>query len=492
MKIKWNSIQNKLFFTVSMSSTIIILSLILLNNIVLKSFYLYAKYNEIKEVYNEINYIYNNSKNVSNEDVFKIAIENNIQILIENDNGYTEFSSNNSFMEAINKNRSYIHSKDNRKLLFSNKNISVSLVSYNTLNCVLLSGKLDNGYHIYIQIPLSPIEESVKISNRLLLMMGIIIIIIASIIASIISRSFTSPILQLTQITSKMANLDFSEKYENTESNDEICELGNNINTMSSKLEKTIKQLRNNNNQLEKDIEEKSKIDEMRKQFISDVSHELKTPIGLIQGYAEGLLENVNSDEKSRKYYAEIIIDESNRMDRLVKQLLELMKIEYGKMEFNNNVFDICELIREVINRCKMISDEKGVTIEFKQSKPIEVYADAFYIEQAFTNYVTNAIKHVHEMYGDKQITVKVKVNNEKKNVRISVFNTGKRIEEENIDKIWGRFYKIDESRNRNDGGTGIGLSLVKAIMTSYGFKYGVKNRDNGVEFYFDIPLANE
>ncbi len=491
MKNKWNSITNKLFFTVSLSSTTIILTLIILNSIVLKSFYLFAKYNEVKEVYREINYMYNNNTVVSNEDILKIAVENNLQILIENNVGYLEVSSNSAFADSIIKNRNYIYSRDNRKLLFSDNKVSISLVTYNTLNCVLLAGKLDNGYSIYVQIPIAPIEESVKISNRLLLIMGLIIIVIAAIIASLISKSFTKPILRLTQITNKMANLDFSEKYENSEIGDEICELGNNINTMSEKLERTIKQLRNNNNQLEKDIEEKSKIDEMRKQFISDVSHELKTPIGLIQGYAEGLLENVNSDEESRKHYAEIILDESNRMDRLVKQLLELMKIEYGKMEFNNNSFDICELIREVINRCKMISDEKNVSIEFNHSDPIDVYADSFYIEQVFTNYITNAIKHVKEKYGDKQITVKAKINKEKENVRISVFNTGDRIEEENLDKIWGRFYKIDESRNRKDGGTGIGLSLVKAIMTSYNSKYGVKNKENGVEFYFEIPLAS-
>src|SRR5699024_8761032 len=125
-------------------------------------------------------------------------------------------------------------------------------------------------------------------------------------------------------------------KYRLTDTDDEINELGKNINTMSDKLESTIKQLRENNSELEKDIEEKSKIDEMRKQFISDVSHELKTPIALIQGYAEGLIENVNTDEESRKFYAEVILDESNKMDTLVKQLLELMKLEYGKREFNN------------------------------------------------------------------------------------------------------------------------------------------------------------
>ena len=159
----------------------------------------------------------------------------------------------------------------------------------------MLSGELDNGYKIYIQIPISAIEESVRISNNLLLIIGVIAIVIAGIAVSYVSRRFTNPILELNVIANKMSKLDFSKKYEPTGSNDEIDELGKSINLMSQKLEGTIKQLRSSNIELERDIEEKSKIDEMRKQFISDVSHELKTPIALIQGYAEGLVENVNA-----------------------------------------------------------------------------------------------------------------------------------------------------------------------------------------------------
>lgn len=259
---------------------------------------------------------------------------------------------------------------------------------------------------------------------------------------------------------------------------------------MSDKLEITIKQLRDNNIELEKDIEEKSKIDEMRKQFISDVSHELKTPIALIQGYAEGLIENVNDDEESRKFYAEVILDESNKMDALVKQLLELMKLEYGKRDFNNDNFDVVELINEVIRKCKVMIDEKKINIKFEIKEPIMVYADEFYIEQVVTNYFTNAIKHAMDVDGNKEIEIKVEKKENK--VRISVFNTGENIPEEHIQKIWGRFYKEDTSRNRANGGTGIGLALVKAIMNNYQNNYGVINRENGVEFYFELDEKKE
>lgn len=178
-------------------------------------------------------------------------------------------------------------------------------------------------------------------------------------------------------------------------------------------------------------------------------------------------------------------------MDKLVKQLLELMTIEYGKRDFNNTKFNICELIQEVIRKCNVMIEETGAQVQFKNTNPIYVYADEFYMDQVFTNYFTNAIKHVKEINGKKEIVIKTEINENNKKVRISVFNTGDNISEDNIQRIWGRFYKIDSSRNRNDGGTGIGLSLVKAIMNSYNSEYGVINKKDGVEFYFDIELID-
>ena len=314
-------------------------------------------------------------------------------------------------------------------------------------------------------------------------------ILIASIMVSVVSKKFTEPILELNNIAKKMSNLDFSQKYKVTDGKDEINNLGRSINSMSDKLEKTIKQLRSSNIELERDIEEKSKIDEMRKTFISDVSHELKTPIALIQGYSEGLLENVNNDEESRKFYAEVILDETNKMDRLVKQLLELMKLEYGKREFNNKEFNIVELEKEVIRKSKVMIEEKGAKVEFDKESDIQVFADDFYIEQVMTNYVTNAIKNVKEIGGEKIIKISNYIDKEKNKVCIKVFNTGENIKEEDLNRIWNRFYKVDESRNRENGGTGIGLAFVKAIMSNYENKYGVNNLDNGVEFYFELDL---
>ncbi len=487
-KERMKSVRFKLFFTMCIVITIIVLCLILANNVVLETFYLYSKTNTVRQVYHRINlyYEHNTTNNIETE-LKRIAFNNNFDIFIKTEDDVYIFSTDKDFFSTLNK-ISSIESKNQEKdnIIYQDSNIKIRRIDDegNSISYLLLAGKLNNGYSLYIRIPVVPIEESVSISNRALILIGGITILISAFIASFVSRKFTEPILQLNDIANKMARLDFSKKYRITDTEDEINELGKSINTMSDKLEKVIKQLRENNVELEKDIEEKSKIDDMRKQFISDVSHELKTPIALIQGYAEGLIENVNTDEESRKFYAEVILDESNKMDRLVKQLLELMKLEYGKREFHNENIDIVELTHEVIRKCNVMLEENHIEVEFNAKNPIYVYADEFYIEQVVRNYFTNAIKHCEEVDGQKKIEIKIEENQK---VRLSMFNTGKNIAEEDLKRIWGRFYKADSSRNREDGGTGIGLALVKAIMNNYQNHYGVTNKENGVEFYFEL-----
>ena len=492
IKLKFKSVRFKLFFTMCVVILVIILSLVLINSIVLENFYIYSKTATIKQVYQKVNDYYNTENtNVDLEtELKKIAYKNNFDILIKTDTNLIIFTSDREFLSStyilkdINEIKSKSIEENETKI-----NVKVTTDEVNNISYMFLTGILDNGYVLYIRMPISPIEESVKISNTVLLMIGGIILVVAGIIASFISRKFTNPILQLNDIANKMAKLDFSKKYRITDTEDEINELGRSINTMSDKLEATIKELQKNNIELEKDIEEKSKIDEMRKQFISDVSHELKTPIALIQGYAEGLIENVNSDEESRKFYAEVILDETNKMDKLVKQLLELMKLEYGKREFDNEKFNINELINEVLRKCSVMINEKNIKVYFENKEPIYVYADEFYMDQIITNYLTNAIKHAEEV--EKETKIEIKVEKVSNKIRVSVFNTGENIPEEDLQRIWGRFYKLDSSRNRQDGGSGIGLALVKAIMNNYQNEYGVENKKNGVEFYFDMDISD-
>ena len=490
---KYNSIRFKLFITLAISVAVIILFLIILNNIVLESFYLYTKQGALVDIYDEVNKYYNmnQSEKVITNILSNYAIKNNYDIILETQDGINLYTSNENFIQTINE-MNALRNDGNKNVIYINKNVNIKKIKdpSNNITYMLLSGTLDNNYSLYIRMPISSIQESVKISNTFLYLIGGITLIIAAIIITFISKRFTEPIQELNEIAEKMARLDFSKKFHPKDVDDEIDDLGKNINIMSDKLEGTIQQLRNSNVELEKDIEEKSKIEEMRTQFISDVSHELKTPIALIQGYAEGLVENVNSDEENRQFYADVILDEANKMDKLVKQLLELMKLEYGKREFQNANFNITELIQEVIRKSKVMLEENKIDVKIEMPDEVMVYADEFYIEQVVTNFVTNAIKHAKEIFNEKYIKVTIEKRKRKDKVRISVFNTGDNIEEENLQRIWRRFYKVDSSRNRANGGTGIGLSLVKAIMNNYNNDFGVRNKDTGVEFYFDLDIG--
>ena len=297
----------------------------------------------------------------------------------------------------------------------------------------------------------------------------------------VVTRRITRPISELTELSRKMSDLDFEAKYESKVGN-EIDVLGDNFNRMSSQLETTISELKSANNELQRDIEDKIKIDKMRKEFLDNVSHELKTPIALIQGYAEGLKENISDDPESREFYCDVIMDEASKMNKLVKNLLTLNQLESGKDAVVMERFDIVSLIRGVLQTMNIMIGQKDAKVIFEAEKPVYVWADEFKIEEVVTNYVSNALNHLE---GEKEI--EIKLQDEDNRVKISVFNTGTPIPEADVPNLWNKFYKVDKARTREYGGSGIGLSIVKAIMEGMNQEYGVQNFDNGVEFWFTL-----
>ena len=493
MKKILNSIQAKLFFTVVSVVLMTILFLVIVNSVVFEAYYYYHIKNHLVSSYEKIAsetenraWIIKNLSQIENIDI-ELTNEDNNMVLSTKDDFIKEFAS----IPSVNYEVKYsIFNQDEVVYNKNNAMICKIIDKVTGVNVILLKGKLDDGY-VYIIKPISIVEESIKISNRSIWTIAVFSVTISAVAVMLITVKFAKPISELNELAKGMSNLDFSKKYTMHNTDDELNQLGMSINVLSSTLEQKIKELEKHNMQLERDIEEKSKIDEMRKQFISDVSHELKTPIALIQGYAEGLLENVNSDEESKNFYAEVIVDESNKMDGLVKKLLELMKLENEDSKFNDTTFDIVELIRNTIKKYNIQLEENDIKVLFDNEDPIWVYADDFYIEEVFSNYFINAIKNNKEIDNKKEIKITINENKDNGKYRIAVFNTGDNISNENLEKIWNRFYKADKSRNREKGGHGIGLSIVKAIMSRYKSDYGVNNLENGVEFYFDIDKSN-
>jgi len=337
---------------------------------------------------------------------------------------------------------------------------------------------------LIVSTPLAPIQESADIANKFFLYTGIITLAIATLASLLFSRSFTRPILQLNDIAQRMARLDFSRKYTVT-SQDELGELGSSINSLSDQLSKAIGELQDANARLRKDIERERRIDEMRKEFVSSVSHELKTPISLIQGYAEGLKVNVVENEEDKEFYCNVIIDEANKMNRLVKGLLDLSQVEAEVFTLEKVPFDMSLLLDNILAKYKPIFEEKEVQLKVVKPEELLVNADMTRTEQILTNYLNNALAHV-----DERRIVELEAQAAGDKAHITVFNSGEPIPEHALHKIFTSFYKLDQARTRTDGSYGLGLAIVRAIQEKDNNGYGVVNLENGVQFWFELDLA--
>ena len=344
----------------------------------------------------------------------------------------------------------------------------------------------DNDTYFLMTMPIASMEEGVGISRAFLVTISIAMLIIGAVAVYFTTGLITKPIINLAGISEKVTNLDFSERYTGKQK-DEIGVLGESMNSMSEKLEETIRELKEANAKLQEDIDAKVKIDEMRKEFIADVSHELKTPIAIIEGYAEGLVEGIAEDKDTKDYYCNIIMDEAGKMNKLVKQLTSLISYEFGDNQNDTSVFNLTELVSSVLDAQRIRLEDAGADVETVLPDEANINADEFKIEEAFTNYLNNAINHLE---GDKHI--RIDIHEEGDNWRLSVYNDGTPIPEESIPKLWDKFYKVDKSRSRQYGGSGIGLSIVRAIIDSHGGSCGVINHEHGVEFWFTIKQHHE
>ena len=342
-------------------------------------------------------------------------------------------------------------------------------------------GFLDNGFVVIIRKPISSVDSTIVTSLKFFLLVFSVVALLGFVMVYFISNAVAKPIKNLASVANRMAQLDLDVKVDHA-SNDEIGELADSMNEMSYQLRNTLTELQQANAKLQTDIDEKVQIDEMRKEFLSHVSHELKTPIALIQGYAEGLKDNVIEDDESKEFYCDVIIDEAGKMNRMVKNLLTLNQLEFGTDEVEFERFDIVKLVKGVIASCDILIQQVNANVDFIADETAYVWADEFKTEQVVRNYLTNAIHHVGN---EKRIEVKIVSMDGK--VCVSVFNSGKPIPEEDVPKLWDKFYKVDKAHTREYGGNGIGLSIVKAIMESFHQGYGVKNYDNGVEFWFEL-----
>lgn len=379
---------------------------------------------------------------------------------------------------------------ENRTIISSNDKYTLQKVYDERLGDYYLEiwGTLDNGYSIILRTPIQGIKDNVNISTTLIKYVGGAILIVGIISAFVVSTYITRPIKQLSDIAERMSEMDFDARYEGSDKG-EIGLLGKSMNNMSEKLEHNIAELKKANLELKKDIDKKEKLEIMRTDFLSNVSHELKTPIALIQGYAEGLKEGITDDPESMGFYCDVIMDEANKMNTMVKRLLTLNQIEFGNDEPDMERFNINELIASVVDANAIMAGQKNMSIVFdNRNEQNFVWADEYKTEEVLTNYISNALNHCD---GKQAIEVRTSKSEDGATLTVTVYNSGRNIAEEDLERIWEKFYKTDKARTREYGGNGIGLSIVKAIMESMGQEYGVRNVSDGVEFWFTLDCKS-
>lgn len=345
-------------------------------------------------------------------------------------------------------------------------------------------GTLSDNHFFLLRVTLESIHTSAKVANDFLVRIGLIGVLLGVLLAVWLSSTVTRPIREITAISNRMKKLDFSSKYTGN-NNSEIGALGENINELSASLEQSISELKTANNELRQDIRKREEMEKMRQEFLASVTHELKTPLALISGYAEGLQDGIADDPDSSSFYCEVIVDEAGKMNRMVQKLLTLNQLEFGNTPVNMDRFDIVELVRNYLSSAELLATQKGIRVNFENPGPIFVWADEFLVEEVFMNYYSNAVNHA-----DGERVINVRFLPKKDCVRVTVFNTGKQIPEDSLPHLWEEFYKVDKARTRAYGGSGVGLSIVRAIMNLLHQGYGVDNYENGVAFWFELDTG--
>ena len=330
---------------------------------------------------------------------------------------------------------------------------------------------------------IQPITEATSVITEFYIYIFIGFIFISILLSSIYSNMISKPLINIDKVAKKMSKMDFSEKCI-VERNDEIGNLANTLNFLSSTLDDTLKDLQNKNKQLEIDIKNERKLEIMRKDFVDSVSHELKTPIGIIEGYAEGIKDGIVSDQDVL-LYLETIIDEAKKMGVLVSNMLELSKLESGSQKPKLEIFNINRLINKVVKKHSLDALERNLQINVNlKTDYSNVLADRFQLEQVFTNLITNAIKYTPE---NNNINVLLCEENENL-IKFTIINEGAYINPKEIPKLFNKFYRMDKSGERSKNSTGLGLCIVKKLLDIHNFPFTLQNNNSGIEFTFWMP----
>ena len=479
------SIKNKIAFSFIGLVSIILISQMIFNNFYAKEFYIKEKSNAMEQSFYEIEKLYDGTS----ESIENVALEfenkYNFNILVsDNKNELIYVTENRNMVQyAVRPLVKSYKIKPDLSISDQNPIITTLHTPPNNSQALMLYGEFDfqnDKNFIQITVPMDSIENSVGIFTKASTTISIIALLIAVLYSFIISRGITKPISDIEKIASNCANLDFSMLANENIASLEIANLATNINSMSKQLEKTINELNIANEKLQNDIANERKIEQMRREFIANVSHEMKTPLALLQIYSSNLKSNVENIDKD--YYCETIIEETERLNDMVVSMLDISSIESGLSKMNFSEISISILCLSVVDKFMPVLEDFNLTIDIQSN--LNIIGDAKYLEQAMKNYISNAISHTEK---DKKINISLLKNDD--DVIFGIFNEGNNISEGDILYIWDSFYKSDKSRVRSGNNAGLGLYIVKTIINAHNGACNVRNDNNGVIFEFKIKL---
>lgn len=468
-------IRFRVFLEVGAIFVVSLIALIVVNSQLLDDVYLWNEELSLKQMAQEAEDHIGDYQNLLRE--FEVKNGVSIDLYDNNDNyvyeGSGRFVSGNKLIvvsRAENEDGSYFN----------------ILQEENSTTQYILYGKdFSNGYHIEITSQKDVIQENASIATRVTTLIAVVAMLLALIYISGYAKRFTKPIIKITETANKMSNLDFSQKCE-INRKDEIGILADSINKLSASLDTALTELKTTNEQLVSDIEKERKLEKMRQDFVSSASHELKTPIAIIRGYAEGLKINVSEEDTAMQEYCDIIMNEADKMNSLVLSLLEASLYSSGMKTLNKEDFELNEFIKEYMKAAKPIFEEKEINAKFIEPETkLMVFADKSQIERVLSNYISNACSHTKN---EKEIIVSVEDSGEK--YKVSVYNSGSFIDDKDKDNIFNSFYRADKAHSRKEGRFGLGLSIVKSIMDMHKCECGFTNKENGVEFWFQVEKA--
>lgn len=463
-------IQKKTFLLFFACISLFVIAGILFNYLFLEKFYLYKTRQEFIVMSKEIQTKIETEEIDIEKYIVKTGKQENIRIVIlDNDwtvehMSYYQRKDNNNIpmskikkMEKKRKQQSYICE------IFELKNDMASKI--------IFLGKTNSNHYLVLMKNTNGVRESVAIANQFYLFIGGIMLFISVFLTAFFSKKITNPIIKMCAITKEMEKLHFDNKIE-VKTKDEVGELAESINHMAEQLQEDIYTM-------QQDIVR-------RKQLLRDVSHELKSPIAVIKGYSDGLQYGVADDRESREKYCHIISSECDRMDQMVKDLLELSKLEKIAIDLTKKNIALYPFIMQLEEVYSKKIQEKGCRVTIHCSSSAMVDADERMLDRIFTNLFGNAVKYVKN-----QGEIIVSVTEQEQGTLVDIFNTGENIPNDDIAKVWDVFYKVDKSRKREQDGHGIGLAIVKTAVELHQGTVFLENREEGVSFGFFLPKTS-